>query len=53
MNLPALIATLASMTLTASASVAAIPEVGSNGDLAAVLAVPTFGLIVWERRRRA
>ena len=30
-----------------------VPEVSSNGSLAAIVAVAALGVIVWERRRRA
>ena len=30
-----------------------VPEVSSNGSLAAIVAVAALGMIVWERRRRA
>ena len=70
MHVKTLLATLATLALTAAPALAAtgtgsgcstvkaalhecsVPEVGSTGSLAAIVAVLAVGLIVWERRRR-
>lgn len=66
MSLKALIATLTTTVLTAAPALAvpsafpvspiargSVPEVSSNGSLAAIVAVAALVMIVWERRRRA
>ena len=69
MSLKALIAALTATVLTAAPALAGfggpfpgpigpspfpgVPEVSSNGSLAAIVAVAALGVIVWERRRRA
>ncbi len=63
MSLKALIAALTTTVLTAAPAlavtstvagiypVARVPEVNSNGSLAAIVAVAALAIIVWERRR--
>ena len=54
MRLEALAAALISMTLTSPVwAVAAVPEISSNGSLAALFTVAALVTILWERRRRA
>ena len=66
MSLKALVAALTTTVLTAAPALAgpsissvspiarsSVPEVSSNGSLAAIVAVAALGMIVWERRRRA
>ena len=67
MSLKALIAALTTTVLTAAPALAVpstlsgvpvarfpgVPEVSSNGSLAAIVAVAALVMIVWERRRRA
>ena len=66
MSLKAFIAALTTTVLTAAPALAVpppsvpfptrfpgVPEVSSNGSLAAIVAVAALGMIVWERRRRA
>ena len=60
MYIKTLLATLTTLALTAAPALAVcgnalnkcVPEVGSTGSLAAIVAVAAVGLIVWERRRR-
>jgi len=66
-SLKALVAALTTTVLTAAPALAGpsiisavpiarfpgVPEVSSNGSLAAIVAVAALGVIVWERRRRA
>ena len=56
MHLKALIATLTTMALTSGAWAVVtnpVPEVSSNGSLAAIVAVAALAAILFERRRRA
>jgi hypothetical protein len=63
MRLSALIAALTTTVLTAAPAlaltssvakifpVARVPEVSSNGSLAAIVAIAALAMIIWERRR--
>ena len=58
MRMTTLMTTLTAMALTAAPALAdtdhvRVPEIGSTGSLAAIVAVVALAMILWERRRSA